>query len=60
MQRAEFDSNPAAFRSSYASKQKELTDKLVAARKLLPDVSSSSLVLTFRGFLQEMGPSCRC
>jgi magnesium chelatase subunit I len=37
-QRAEFDSNPAAFRSSYASKQKELTDKLVAARKLLPDV----------------------
>jgi Mg-chelatase subunit ChlI len=41
MQRAEFDSNPAAFRSSYASKQKELTDKLVAARKLLPDVSVS-------------------
>jgi Mg-chelatase subunit ChlI len=46
VQRAEFDSNPAAFRSSYASKQKELTDKLVAARKLLPDVRASCLLLT--------------
>jgi hypothetical protein len=41
MQRAEFDSNPAAFRTSYAGKQKELTDKIVAARALLKDVSAS-------------------
>ncbi len=37
-QRAEFDSNPAAFRAAYADKQKELTDKLVAARRVLKDV----------------------
>lgn len=42
LQRAEFDANPAAFRTSYAAKQKELTDKLVAARSILRDVSASS------------------
>ncbi len=34
-QRAEFDADPAAFRTSYGDTQKELTDKITAARSLL-------------------------
>mmetsp|Transcript_14493 Transcript_14493/g.43822 ORF Transcript_14493/g.43822 Transcript_14493/m.43822 type:complete len:426 (+) Transcript_14493:144-1421(+) len=37
-QRAEFDADPAAFRSSYGATQQELTNKITAARKLLKEV----------------------
>lgn len=39
-QRADFDADPSGFRISYGSTQKELTDKITAARKLLKEVTT--------------------
>jgi len=38
-QRSTFDEQPAVFRSSYQESQDRLTDKLTAARKILPEVA---------------------
>jgi len=38
-QRSTFDEQPAVFRSSYQESQDRLTDKLTAARNILPEVS---------------------
>ena len=37
-QRADFDADPAGFRTSYGATQHDLTDKITAARKLLKEV----------------------
>lgn len=44
-QRAEFDADPAAFRSSYGATQQELTNKITAARKLLKEVRLYGLIM---------------
>jgi magnesium chelatase subunit I len=38
-QRSTFDEQPSVFRSSYQESQDRLTDKLTAARKILPEVA---------------------
>lgn len=37
-QRADFDADPAGFRTSYGATQHDLTDKITAARKMLKEV----------------------
>ncbi len=44
--RLAFDADPDAFVASYAQAELELTDRILAARKLLPEVVLSDVVLT--------------
>lgn len=44
--RLAFDADPAAFVESYADAERALTDRIVAARKLLPEVELTDAVLT--------------
>lgn len=43
--RMAFDADPTAFVASYAAAQRELADRVVAARKLLPEVAVTDAVL---------------
>ncbi len=52
-QRADFDTNPTVFRKTYGDKQKELTDKIIAARALLKDVRSLSEALRCRNLTSQ-------
>jgi magnesium chelatase subunit D len=44
--RLAFDADPAAFVESYADAERALTDRIAAARKLLPEVELTDAVLT--------------
>ncbi|WP_322920380.1 magnesium chelatase subunit D family protein [Nocardioides renjunii] len=44
--RLAFDADPEAFVASYADAERALTDRIVAARKLLPEVELTDAVLT--------------
>lgn len=44
--RLAFDADPVAFVASYADAERALTDRIVAARKLLPEVELTDAVLT--------------
>ncbi|MGF9757652.1 magnesium chelatase subunit D family protein [Microvirga sp. 0TCS3.31] len=44
--RLAFDADPAAFVQSYADAERALTDRIAAARKLLPEVELTDAVLT--------------